>query len=408
MAAIERLYYDSPYLTEWQTKVIGSIAREDGLYVQLAQSAFYPQGGGQPCDIGTIGGEAVLDVIAGEGAVLHKVGQMPPVGSLDCRIDWGRRYNHMQQHSGQHLLSAVCRSLFGAMTVSFHLGADTCTIDVEKPELTATELEELESAVNAHVCKNHAIRSYFVSPEEAARLELVKQPKVTDTIRIVETENVEYNACGGTHVHSTGEIGLIKLLRTEKMKGNTRIHFKCGAWALAEVQENQRIIGALTAALKTSRSGLLDRFEKGDTEQKRLLEEVAGLRDKLDRYLARELLAGHPVKRAGDNDPYKESAESGLIAVVLADRTLKEAQNLAQLLMAETDARILLALATENKVLLAHNGTTGLSCGAFFKEHVSGFGGNGGGSDKMAQAGFSSWEDADRFYAFAEGRLQQV
>ncbi|WP_040948248.1 alanyl-tRNA editing protein [Gorillibacterium massiliense] len=405
MAETERLYYDSPYMTEWRTEVSGTITRQDGQYVLLAQTAFYPHGGGQPCDTGTIGGEPVLDVITEEGEVLHKVAQLPGAGTQECRIDWSRRYDHMQQHSGQHLLSAICRNLFGAMTVSFHLGADTCTIDVEKPDLTIDELEKLEIAVNQHIYTNHAIRSTFVSAEEAANLELVKQPKVTDRIRIVEMENVEHNACGGTHVCSTGELGMIKLLRTEKMKGNTRIHFKCGARALAEAQENQRIISALTTALKTNKGSLLDRFEKGELEQKRLLEDAAILRDKIDQFFVRELLASHQDKSSGNGD-LQTTADSGIISIVLDDRPLKEAQNLAHLLTAESDAVVLIALTAENKVMLAHGGNREFSCGAFFKEHLSRFGGKGGGSDKMAQAGFSTWDEAERFYRFAETQLQ--
>ncbi|GJM74211.1 hypothetical protein HMSSN036_64270 [Paenibacillus macerans] len=205
----------------------------------------------------------MLDVISENDEVLHKVERLPDDTAVNCTVNWERRFDHMQQHSGQHLLSAVCRELYGAMTVSFHLGADYCTIDVERPELTPEQLAAIELAANRHIYLNHEIVSYFVTGEEAAKLPLVKRPKVTENIRVVEMKDVEYNGCGGTHVSSTGEIGMIKLLKAEKQKGNTRVYFKCGYRALAEFNENQRILGLLTGKLKTSREGLAERIENG-------------------------------------------------------------------------------------------------------------------------------------------------
>lgn len=217
--------------------------KEDGTYVLLEETAFYPHGGGQPCDEGRINGVAVLDVISEDENVLHKVASPLGEGVVTCEVDWQRRFDHMQQHSGQHLLSAVCRDLYQAMTVSFHLGTDYATIDVEQPELSPLQLATIEREVNQQIYKNRVVSSYFVTEEELAKLPLVKQPKVTENIRIVEIQDVEYNACGGTHVSSTGEIGMIKLLKAEKQKGHTRIYFKCGYRALQEFNDSLKILG---------------------------------------------------------------------------------------------------------------------------------------------------------------------
>lgn len=382
----KKLYYDSAQLTKWESIVTEALEKEDGSYVILEETAFYPHGGGQPCDAGYIQGIPVLDVISEGNQLLHKLERLPEERTVTCEIDWKRRFDHMQQHSGQHLLSAVCLDLYQTKTLSFHLGIDYCTIDIETPELSANQLESIEREVNRHIYLNHSIRSYFVTEEDVNKLELVKETNLTENIRIVEIKDVEYNACGGTHVSSTGEIGMIKLLKTEKIKGNIRIYFKCGYRALDEFNESQRILGTLSVKFKAGKDEILDRIEKWEKEQKQLQTELAILKDKNDEYVAQELLASH---------------DGCLIAHVFEDKTLKDLQNLAGKMTSKCDSFVLLATASENKVVLSRSGNSELSCGAFFKEHVGSYNGKGGGNDILAQAGFPTWEDAKDFYEFA-------
>jgi alanyl-tRNA synthetase len=385
----KKLYYDSAYLNEWSTTISGTVEREDGIYVTLTETAFYPHGGGQPCDTGYIGELPVLDVVLEDNEVLHKVAQLPDQAEVNCRLDWNRRFDHMQQHSGQHLLSAVFRDLYQAMTLSFHLGSDYATIDIGLPELSAAQMAEAELEVNRQIHLNRSIVSYFVTAEEMARLPLVKLPKVTEDIRIVEIEGVEHNACGGTHVASTGAIGMIKLLRSEKQKGNTRITFKCGSRALDEFNDNVRILGQLSARFNTGKDEIIGRFEKWEHEQKLVQTELAALKEQNDIYLARELLSAmEPGSR--------------VITHISDTRTLKDLQSLAAKLTALTDLPVLLLSAADNKAVLAHSGSADLSCGAFFKAHLGEYQGKGGGSDKLAQAGFPVWESAVAFYDFAQ------
>ncbi|WP_339248648.1 DHHA1 domain-containing protein [Paenibacillus sp. FSL R10-2796] len=383
-----KLYYNSTYLTDWPTRVTETIEREDGLYVLLEETAFYPHGGGQPCDLGAIQGIPVLDVISEEELVLHKLERLPNGESVTCQIDWNRRFDHMQQHSGQHLLSAVCLEKHNFMTLSFHLGEDYCTVDIEVPELSADQLYSIEREVNRQIYLNHNILSYFVTGEEASQLKLVKQPKVTENIRIVEIKGVEYNACGGTHVSSTGEIGMIKLLKAEKIKGNTRIYFKCGYRALEEFNTSQQILGTLSSKFNTGKDEIIDRIEKWENEQKLLQAEINLLKEKNDDYVLQELLNEQGGK---------------MIAQVFEDKSLKDLQSLANKLTSKCDLPVLLATSAENKVVFAQNGSTEISCGAFFKAHLGSYNGKGGGSDKLAQAGFPTWEDALAFYEFARG-----
>lgn len=390
----KKLYYESAYTTEWKTDILSTRESEDGYYVILKETAFYPHGGGQPCDTGDIQGIPVLDVVSSEdGEVLHKLAELPEGHIVSCKIDWNRRFDHMQQHSGQHLLSAICLELYGLKTVSFHLGTEYCTIDVEASELSSDQLEKIESEVNRHIYLNHPILSYMVDEIEAQSINFVKQPTVTENIRVVEIKGVEYNACGGTHVSSTGELGMIKLLKMEKQKGNTRIYFIAGYRALEEFNDSQRILGTLSSKWKVSKDSILDRIDKWEQEQKQLQAELAMLKEQNNEFLAKQLLDEH---------------SGALIARIFEDKSLKDLQGLAAKLTSETSAPVLLATTAENKIVLAQSKQSGHSCGAFFKAHLGAYGGKGGGSDVLAQAGFSVWEDALAFYKYASRALKEL
>lgn len=385
--ATNRLYYESSYLKAWETSVVETVRREGGWYVRLAETAFYPHGGGQPCDEGTINGVRVLDVSSDDDEVWHKVERPIEGTAAACRIDWERRFDHMQQHSGQHLLSAVCLRLYGAPTVGFHMGVEAATIDVERSEFTREELARLEREVNQAIYDDRRIASYIVSEAEALHLPLVKPPSVSGQVRIVEIDGVEYNACGGTHVAATGAIGMIKLLRTEKTKNNVRITFKCGNRSLAEFNDCAEIVGKLVAKFNAGKGDLVARIGKWEQEQKRLLAEIDALKAENDAFVARELL-----ERNGDR----------LVAHAFDQKPLKDLQGLATKLATMTEAPILLAGLAEGKVVIAHGGRSELSCGAFCKEHLGEFRGKGGGSAVMAQAGFETSEDARGFYDFVK------
>lgn len=387
----QKIYYDSAYTREWHTTITGRVDKEDGVYVTLAETAFYPHGGGQPCDLGQIAGIAVLDVNIEDGEVWHKLERTPEETEVHCEIDWERRFDHMQQHTGQHLLSAITLKLTEAMTLSFHLGTEYDTIDVAAAELGANQLTAIEQEVNRQIYRNARINTSWVTTEEAAQLPLVKQPTVTEDIRIVEIEGVEYNACGGTHVSATGEIGIIKLLKTEKVKGGTRIYFKCGTRALNEFTATQNVLNSIMVKLKTSKDELLERIEKMELEQKQLQTELNAVKTTNDAYYADELLA----------------ARQGLvIAQVFEDKSLKDMQSLATRLTADHEGLVLFASISEAKVVLAQNGQPPeWACGPFFKGNLGAYQGKGGGSEKMAQAGFSSSEDALAFYEFTKDQL---
>ncbi|MDL1163748.1 DHHA1 domain-containing protein [Yersinia pestis] len=386
----KKLYYESTHIREWETRITRKLEREDGTYLVMKETAFYPHGGGQPCDLGWIDKIPVLDVVQEDGEILHKVERFPEKEEVGCRLDWDRRFDHMQHHSGQHLLSAVCLEVCQAETLSFHLGQDYATIDIARSDLPQDQLMMLELEVNDQVYLNRKITNYVLSREQAAALPLVKQPKVTDDIRIVEIEGIEYNACGGTHVSATGEIGMIKLLRAEKQKGHMRLYFKCGYRALKEFNAGMEILGSLSVRFNTAKEEILDRIAKWDQEQKQLQTELNAVKAENDAYLAGKLLA---------------ERQGSLIKHVFADKPLKDMQNLAAKLTKEADVIVLFVSNADHKVVLAKGGQSGLACGAFLKQYLADYRGKGGGSDKIAQAGFATGEDAMAFYHFAAQSL---
>lgn len=277
---------------------------------------------------------------------------MPESSEVSCRIDWDVRFDHMQQHSAQHLLSAICLELYKYPTLSFHLGADYCTIDVETAELGRDQINTIEQEANRHIYLNHPILSYWVTEEEASGIKLVKQPTVKENIRIVEMKDVEYNACGGTHVSSTGEIGIIKLLKTEKQKGNTRIYFTAGYRALKEFNLYGQIISTLSYRFKAGKEELIERLMNWEKEHKQLQTEIAKLKAQNDEYLAHQMIS---------------DATEILIGHTFKDKTLKDLQWLANKLTSITNKPVLLATAAENKVILSQSKEAAPSCGKFLR-----------------------------------------
>ena len=222
--------------------------------MRLSRSAFYPTSGGQPHDTGRLDGTGVVDVQVGtDGAVLHVLAEPLPDGtaSVSGEIDWWRRYDHMQQHSGQHLLSQVFFRRLGLETVSVHFGDALNTVDLDGPPLSAEEQADIETVANGMVWENRPIRAYWVNDAERDKVPLRRAPAVAGATRIVEIDKFDWSACGGTHVRRTGEIGLIALVRVEKHRGRSRVHFVCGRRALADAARRRGLL-AETAGLLDS------------------------------------------------------------------------------------------------------------------------------------------------------------
>ncbi len=229
---MEKLYEENPFLSHFSAAVESCVRGKKGWDVILDQTAFYPEGGGQPYDLGTLGGTDVLEVHEREGRVVHTCGSpLEPGAQVKGQIDWKRRFDLMQNHSGEHIVSGIAHSKWGCDNVGFHMGSDVITIDLNTL-LSEGQLQELEEAANRYIWEDHPISITFPSPEELEALDYRSKKALTGWVRIVSFPGADTCACCGTHVASSGQVGLVKLLSVQKFREGVRIELVCGGRAL--------------------------------------------------------------------------------------------------------------------------------------------------------------------------------
>lgn len=393
-----RLYLEDSYCRSFEGRVEASRPCDGGWEVALDRTCFYPAGGGQPADQGTLGGVRVLDVHEEGGQVWHRLPELPATPALRGEIDWARRFDHMQQHSGQHLLSAVALEQLGAKTLSFHLGSEVTTIDLDVADLAPEALQALEDEANRLVMSDIPVRAYCVTPEEAASLNLRKPPATDkgDQTRIVEIVGVDLSPCGGTHVSATGQIGLIKLRRTERYKGGTRLEFLCGWRALRDYQWKHRAIAALARDLSVADHDAEAAVRRALAAEKEAQRELEQLRRELVGYQAASLRASAPRFGA-----------TAVIARALPGRTAAGVKQIAATLVAEPGAVALLA-ATEPTVRLyfMRSADVPVDMRALLREVTGKFGGGGGGRPEAAEGGGMPQEEVAEALAWAAAQLR--
>jgi alanyl-tRNA synthetase len=291
-----RLDYDDAYTTRFQGRVATRADHGGRPAIELEATYFFPEGGGQEADRGRIGAAAVVDVQTdGEGRVWHVVEDaqaLEALGDVDAEIDWRRRFDHMQQHTGQHILSAAFEHVLGAATLSSHLGVERSSIEVALAAVDWAAVDRLEEAANGVVWEDRPIQRHWVDDEGVKRFALRKPPKASGRIRIVEIPGWDVSACGGTHTLRTGEVGVVKIVRWEKVRGNLRFEFLCGRRALSDYAWRTETL------LEASRRRTLK-----DRELIEHLERAAAERDDLAKRLealTSELIVREARERTGD------------------------------------------------------------------------------------------------------------
>jgi alanyl-tRNA synthetase len=373
----ERLYYQDCYLREFRAQVVE--AADGGRRVYLDRTAFYPTSGGQPFDSGTLGGARVIEVIDEEERVAHVLDAPITMGEVTGEIDWQRRFDHMQQHSGQHLLSAVLEELFKIPTVSFHLGMDVCTIDVTAPSLTTHQIDKAEERC-AEIVRD--ARPLGITFEDAAA-GLRKESQRTGTLRVVAIEGVDRSACGGTHVRTTAEIGPVSIRKTEKIRGNTRLEFVCGLRALRHARGDFRTLQELSRQLSVPATetpavvaAQLERVKALEKANQRLAAEIAGRE-------GRELWN----LTAPGADGIRRVVQHASIDDAMRTR--------AQAFTAEGKAAFLAVSLNPPSILLAASADSGIHAGDRVKAAVTAAGGRGGGNQGLAQGSLPPGSDLD-------------
>lgn len=286
-----RLYRDDSFLWQFPARVRGAVQHDGRPAVILDQTAFYPTAGGQPFDRGTLNGVPVVDVIEREdGEIIHVLGAPLDAQDVWGEIDAARRIDHMQQHSGQHVLSQAFVAIAGLDTVAVHIGAGECTIDLPSPRLRPEVVERAEDEANRIVFEDRPVIVRELTDAEVAQLPLRKPPKVSGRIRIVEVEGYDWSACGGTHVRRSGQIGVVKITHVEKRGENTRIAFRCGRRALADYRELNGLAAALVASFSLGRAEILPAIDRLREEARAARKELAGAQAQLMEYEAQTLL----------------------------------------------------------------------------------------------------------------------
>lgn len=374
----DRLYYTDAYQTEFDADVTACAPAGDRFAVTLSTTAFYPTSGGQPHDLGRLGGRAVLDVVdAEDGRLVHLVDGPLDIGArVHGAIDWTRRFDHMQQHTGQHVLSAAFETICKARTESFHLGTASATIDLGRP-VSPQEIAAAEDDANRVVWQDREVRVRFVSAEEAATLPLRKESGRTGMLRLVDVTDYDLSACGGTHVARTGGIGLISVTGWEKFKGGTRVEFRCGVRALTQLREWRDALAATNRALSVSAVELAPAIERLQGENKALARTVRTLQEQLAGHVAADLVT--TAARSGDRVVVAQALDGwdapGLKAIAASIAATPGA--CAAVFSATSPALVVVARAADVPV----------DAGAVLKALVAQFGGKGGGKADLAQGG---------------------
>jgi len=374
----ERLYYTDPYLVEFDAVVREAVRDGDRWKVTLDRTAFYPTSGGQPFDTGTIAEAQVLDVVDQEdGTVAHIVDrELEKNCRVRAHVNWERRFDHMQQHTGQHLLSAAFEREVSAKTVSFHLGTASSTIDLDR-ELSAQQIARVEETANRVLWEDREVCIQFLSAHEAAKLPLRKEPARTGELRIIEIKDYDVSACGGTHVRRTGAIGIILITATERFKGGLRVEFVCGNRALATYRSLKSAVDGSVRVLSVTPEELPSAIERLQTANKGQQKAQEGLFERLAVHEAASMSAAGE-KVGGVN----------VVATAVSGWDVTGLKKLASAIVSRpATAAVLLTTDAPSPIVVARSSDLAFDAGAVLRQIIERFGGKGGGKGALAQGG---------------------
>ena len=404
----ERLYYRDSFLREFDAQVISceSSPKEHAKgaspswWVTLQETAFYPTSGGQPHDTGRLGDAAVLDVFEREdGTVVHVTDREVAPGPVRGSIDWPRRFDHMQQHSGSHVLTAAFLALFNLPPVSFHMGKTVSTLDIAASSISDEQLENIERFVNEIIFEDKPIHVRFGTAGDLASLGVLKESEREGILRAVEIQGVDIQACGGTHVCRTGQIGMILVRRMKKVRENWRVEFVCGQrarrMARADFALLEDISQRLTCGPDTIHAGItriLNERNAATRFGQRYLTESAALQ-------AQVLLAKERAQHAAD--------PPRIVTGILADADMEYLRTVATNIITEPGVVALLGSETNGSVVMAKSEGVAGDMNALLREAVKPCGGKGGGTKEFAQGSVPEGSDLDRILRHAAERASK-
>jgi alanyl-tRNA synthetase len=375
----KKIYEIDVYRRRLTTKIKERVEENGRYFILLEETIFFPEGGGQPCDLGTIDGIELLDVQERGDEIYHEVKTFPENDQVTCLLDWSRRLDSMQQHCGEHILSGVIHKLYGGINKGFHMGKEMVTIDIDLKSLSGDQLIKIEEESNAVIYRNAEITTQVVhSTEEAAAYPLRKQMTVDSDIRIVQIDDADCVACCGTHPNLAGEVGLIKIYKAEKNKGMTRLHFKCGARAMKDYEERHQVLSQIMQLYSADLNSVVDKI-------KNERDKAAQTREALRQF-----------KMTVNNawiDSHIESHKN--IIEIFDDKDMEDLKYMTKKIT-DSDFAHTLCIASKQDYGLVLASTV-VNCGQLFKDHIKTYNGRGGGSPKMAQGSFQNEGDMMKF-----------
>lgn len=375
----ERIFYEDQYIKEFKAKVIKIEEKDNKYYVQLNRTAFFPGGGGQSCDLGSIEGHEVIDVFEDKKEIIHVLKENIKEKEVNCKIDWDRRIDGMQQHLGQHVLSGCFFSLFNINTCGIHLGADISTVDLVG-EVTEDQIRAVERKANEVILNRHNVDFINSNRKEAKAMGLRRELATKDEfIRVVKIEDLDINACCGVHPSNTKELQLIKIKSYEKHKGNTRIYFLAGNRAVQNYLYRDLILESVCNYLSAGDNEVMKTISNLNDNIRELKDENISIKSKLSTYEIKELISeGERVK------------DILLINKIYTNSNMKYLAKMANKLVEDDNVIVLFANKEENKASMlfaASKNLKNVNMGNLLKDSITLIDGKGGGSNVLAQGG---------------------
>ncbi|MCG8541088.1 MAG: DHHA1 domain-containing protein [Clostridia bacterium] len=395
-----KLFYKNTYIKEFNANICEIIEKDNTYHLQLNQTAFYPEGGGQPCDTGYIADIEVSHVYEDKGKIFHVVDSLTSkMENIKCLINWEKRFDHMQQHLGQHILSAAFQKLHDANTIGFHLSHNNVTIDIDK-FLSLEDIIKVEYYANQIVFNDLAVEILYPREDELTNLPLRKQPTITDNIRVVKINDFDYSPCCGTHPNRSGEVGLIKIRKFEKYKSGIRIDFLCGNRALEDYKIKNDIINSLCSNLSVQYDEILNSTARINDNLNNLKKENKILKEQTIGFEGRNLL-----------DNCETINDINVIRQVYRNRDFREIKQLSTFLVNTKKTIAILGLISGDKAQLILNRSEDLDniiMKDVLKECMPLIDGKGGGSPSSAQGGGSNIDNLEAAVNLAYIQIEDI
>ena len=398
---MEKLYYIDQYIKEFTAEIEGIIEKDNKFHIVLDKTAFFPGGGGQPCDLGTIDENEVLEVYEEEGTVYHIVSKKPiKIHKVKCKIDWKRRFDYMQQHLAQHTLSGCFFKLFNHNTAGIHLGKDISTIDIVG-ELTEEQIRKAEVYANDMIGEGLKVEFLFPEKRELKKMGLRRDlPKTNEKIRVVKIEDLDINACCGIHPGNTIELQCIKLKRAEKHKGNTRIEFLAGRRAINDYFVKDDFSKKICNFLSCNENEAINSIKNLNDEVKNLINKNKSLSAEISEYKGKELI-----------DNAEKINNISIIKEIYEDEDVKYVSKLSSKLTEKDNVISLMAVKNNdraNLIFASAKNIRNIDMNILLKDAITLIDGRGGGSKFLAQGGGKNNNNLDSVLDYATMKIKNM